>query len=67
MDFLNQCKVKEGASDADISQQLSGQDLISTASKCVIACLHESFGLVSEKSWKNFSIEILFYCDGIFD
>lgn len=49
MDSLNQCKVKEGASDADIAQQLSGQDLITKESKCVIACLHESFGLVSVK------------------
>lgn len=44
---INECKGVEGASDDDVARFLSGDPPSNIKGKCILSCLQEGFGLVS--------------------
>lgn len=44
-----QCKVKEGATDDDVTRHMGFLDAVSHAGKCLAKCMEEALGLVIYK------------------
>lgn len=54
--LLNECKAKEGGSDADVQLMVNREHPTSPAGKCMSACIGEMIGVVSRSiSTYNFS------------
>lgn len=49
---LNECKAKEGTSDEDFNKHITGGEVTTTAGKCLIACIQETFGMVRIHFWR---------------